>query len=727
MARARHRLWSQGEFSVVDPMSFTAVTAVLTAVGGGMAGEAGRTAWETAGGLVRRIVGHEVAAPDDAEQRATVARAVVDAMGDDPRHAREFALLGRSVAGPAGGGAARGQAVPRLLPPSVRFFADRRDLLRTLDREASRAADGRPRVVLLHGPDGIGTSALAKHWGAREAGRFPDGQLYADLRGPAGGQADPSVVLGAFLRGLGVAGDRIPAMVADRAERFREEAAGRRLLVVLDHAQSAAQVRPLLAAGRDVVTVLVARRPLAGLDAVLVPVGPLPDKDAMRLLTDVAGKPAVAAARAALPSVLERCGGSPYALRAAAGHLGRPDPAVERVEAHDPLAAAVLDAYRRLPAEAARCFRLLAVRPWPELDGEAAGAALALPAQEADRLLAELADRQLLEAGDSGRYHYRPAVRRHAEQLAAGEEGAVACAAAAARMVRHFLERAVRADRAAHPGRWTLGSLYTSLGPGPYATPGEGLTAAVADLGNVVEAVRTAGELDDHDTAWQLCEALWAAQLRAGRHDEVLPALRIGVRSADIAVPGTRIAGRMHTQLALALIERRAYDEAEGELRAAATAEETAGHARGRATAVETLGLMRLRQWRFQEAYELFERADGHLDGIGPDDEGAADLPRARALLRRHRGRALRGLAQWDRARRHLTGALDFFRDSGDVYNAARTLTDLAEVETAAGRHRAALPLIDEAMATLADQRAEFHVARLRVLREECLGAASGG
>jgi tetratricopeptide (TPR) repeat protein len=696
-----------------------------------MAGEAGRAAWETAGGLVRRIVGHEVAAPSDAGQRDAVARMVVDGLRREPGLAGAFASFGRSVGGSAAGG-----AVPQLLPASVRFFTDRREVLRRLGKEASRPADGTPRVVLLHGPDGIGTSALAVHYGSVESRRFPDGRLYADLRGGSVDRpVDPSVVLRSFLLALGVPEERIPAAVEDRAERFRAQVAGRRLLVVLDHAQSAAQVRALLTSEPGVLTVVVARRPLTGLDAVRVAVGPLADRDAVRLLTDIAGKSAVAAAKATLPALLERCGGSPYALRAAAvrlaeaplqalGGAAEREPAESQVR--DPVGTAARDAYLRLPGDAARCFRLLAARPWPAIDAAAAGAALAIPADDAESLLDVLAAAHLLEVGDGGRYSYRPAVRRFAEQQAVREDGALACAAAAGRMVDHYLRLAVVADRAAHPKRWQLGPLYRGLRENPYRSAGEALTAVVTELGNLVEAVRAAGELDDHDSAWQLCEALWAAQLRAGRHDEVLPALRIGVRAAQTVAPGSKIAGRMHTQLALALIERREYDEAEAELRAAAEADRAAGHWRGQATAVETLGLMRLRQWRFSEALELFDEAGRHLDAIAPGAEGSEDLPQARALLQRHRGRALRGLARWDEARGRLATALTAFRENGDAYNTARALTDLAEVETAAGQHAAALPLIDEAIATLTVERAEYHVTRLRVLREECVSAAAG-
>jgi hypothetical protein len=133
-----------------------------------------------------------------------------------------------------------------------------------------------------------------------------------------------------FLLKLHVPQEHIPPAAEDRVKLFRTLLDGRRLLVVLDHAQSAAQVRPLVTGAPGVFTVVVARRPLTGLDAAAVPVGPLTDKDARRLLTDMVGKQAVVAARAALPSVLERCGGSPFALRATALHLTSSAPGAAR-------------------------------------------------------------------------------------------------------------------------------------------------------------------------------------------------------------------------------------------------------------------------------------------------------------------------------------------------------------------------------------------------------------
>ncbi|MEV4994728.1 hypothetical protein [Streptomyces niveus] len=165
------------------------------------------------------------------------------------------------------------------------------------------------------------------------------------------------------------------------------------------------------------------------------------------------------------------------------------------------------------------------------------------------------------------------------------------------------------------------------------------------------------------------------------------------------------------------------HEEAETAARAAAANERAAGHVRGHASAVELLGLLRLRQWRYDEAYSSFDEAGRIYDTIGPGAEGERDLPRARALLERHRGRALRGLGNREEARERLTVALRFFRDTREAYNTARTLTDLAETSLDSGDAAGALPLIDEAVTALAAERASYHLAHLRALRESCLDA----
>ncbi|MFD5779318.1 tetratricopeptide repeat protein [Streptomyces sp. NPDC126933] len=710
---------------MLDPISLTAITAVLGAVGTGMANEAGKWAWESAGGLVRRIVGQEVTAPAGRAQLEAVAERVHEAVRTDPALARAWAAFARTAPGPA-----RADGIPAL-PPSIRFFTDRQGPMRLLEKEALRKADGRPRVALVHGPEGIGTSALAVHWGCREAARFPEGQVYVDLRGASAGTAlDTATVLRSLLVQLGMRQDEIPQSAAERREDFRRCVMDRRLLVVLDHAHSSAQVQPLLTAAPGVFTVVVARRPLPGLDAVPVPVGPLSDKDARRLLTDLAGRPVLDAARAVLPRVLERCAGSPYALRAAAPRLSEPHRLEEAptVSGSDPVRTAAEGVYRELEPAVARVYRLMSLREWPAFGAAVVAHTARIPEAEAVRSLGELADRQLLERTDTDRYRYRPAVRGHAEEAAFREDGIAACAAATTGTVRWYLRFAVLARLAALPQSWGIGPLYDELAqsPGPFGNAGEALAALRAELGNLVQAVYAAEEFGQPDSVYQLCQALWPLQLKAGHHDELLPALRAGTRVADAHHPGSRMAGRMHSLLALDLIELRRWEEAESELTAAARAEELSEHLRGHASAVESLGLLRLRQWRFQEAYECFDRAFAILGGIGPGDEGERDLPRAHALLERHRGRALRGLGRFPEARERLETALRFFRASAESYNTARTLTDLAETRLDAGDTGGALPLIDEATAALDQEKAAYHLAHLRGLRERCLSASGG-
>ncbi|WP_241837964.1 ATP-binding protein [Streptomyces sp. CB03234] len=703
-------------------MSLAAITAVLGAVGAGMANEAGKRAWESAGGLVRRIAGREVAAPTGTGEREAVARIVFEGIQGDPQLARTWAEFTRGVPLARRTASARPQ-----LPPSVRFFTDRREALKLLDREASRPADGRPRVALLHGPEGIGTSTLAVHWGSRAAQRFPDGQLYVDLRGGSAGSAlDVSTALRRLLAQLGVPDEEMPPAREGRTEQFRRLVADRLLLVVLDHAHSAAQIRPLITSAPGVFTLAVSRHPLPGLDALRVPVGPLADRDARRLLAEIAGKPALAAARATLPPVLARCGGSPYALRAAAlrlspasAHADLAREADVPLPGNDPVHTAAEDTYVLLEPPAARLYRLMALRPWPAITPSVAALATRIEEGTAARLLAELADRQLLEDTGDGRYHYRPAVRRHAERAAVREDGITACAGAVSRTIEAHLRLALRAARGALPESWRVPPLPDGLIP--IGDRGEALAVLAAESGNIVQAVYAAEEFGDHDTVTLLGRALWPLQLKAGHHDELLPALRLAVATAATHRPGTRVAGALRFQLAHSLIESQAYQEAEEHVRAAVADERTAGHARGHASSVELLGLLRLRQWRFDEAYGCFDEAGRIYDGIGSADEGAADLPRARALLDRHRGRALRGMGRHAEARERLEGALRFFRGSGEAYNTARVLTDLAELSLDGQERAAASALVDEAIAKLDSEGASYHLAHLRTLREWCV------
>ncbi|QKW05674.1 ATP-binding protein [Streptomyces sp. NA04227] len=703
-----------------DPMLWGPLTGTLSLVAAGMASEVGKSAWESAGALARRVTGRAVPAPRDAAEREQLARELAEAAARDPRHASAVrAWIGSS---PQGATVTR---TPRELPPSVRFFTDRRELLRELAREAGRKSDGRPRVALLHGAAGMGTSALAAHYGHSNEKAFPDGQLYVDLcgQGGTGAALAPAAAARILLGQLGVAAAQMPPATEDRTALLRELIGSRRLLVVLDHAATAAQVRPLITAAPYAFTVVVARERLAQLDAVPLSVGPLVERDAVRLLTELTDRQTVAGAAAVLPAVLERCGGSPFALRALAPRLSEPDLALSGA-GREPVDYAVEAGTSGLDATALRVFRLMALWEWPGFGPAVAAHTAEIEEARAADALAELAARGLLLTTDDGRYRYRAAVRARAEREAAAEDGVVACAAALARTVRWYLEFAVRADRAALPQRWWLGPLYTSLDAGPRTRLGEAVAALIAERRNLVQATLAAAQSGDAESARQLGEAQWAVQLKAGATDELLPALRAAARAAGALYPGTRIEGRACTQLGNALVELGQHQEAERQLRLAEEAEAADGHRRGRATALECLGLLRLSQWNWDEAYALFERADEELAQLAEGDEGFEDAPRGRALLLRHRGRALRGLGRFDEAARFLSGALVFFEETQkEAYNAARTLTDLGEVHLEAEDLAAALPLLDRALRILGEENASPHADRVRRLRERCLSA----
>ncbi|MET9920767.1 tetratricopeptide repeat protein [Streptomyces sp. NPDC006435] len=706
---------------MLDPTSVAAISAVLGAVGAGMANEAGKWAWESTGGVVRRIVGREVPAPAAQDERDDVARMMHERIHEDPRlaaHWRSFASrVGDGGTGPAG-------PVRSNLPASIRFFTDRKEAMKRLRREATRRADGRPRAALVHGPDGMGSSTLAVHFGAQSAELFPDGRIYADLGGGrTGGARDSGTVLRVLLRQLGVPDEEMPPATEQLGESFHRRVADLELLVVLDHAYSASQVRPFLTSAPGVFTVVVARNPFPGIDAVRVPVGPLTDKDAKRLLTDITDKSTVAAARATLPSLLARCGGSPYALRAAAHQLSAPTlPPRGAGTDGDPVRGAAEDNYRLLAPESARLYRLMALRGWPAFDAAIAARTTGDdPAATAERL-EDLADRMLLEhhGSGTGRFHYRPGVRAHAEAVAIREDGIAGCSAALGRTLIAYADLAASAAHQALPESWRVPAPPGDRAGQRYEDRGAALGSLLVEAVNLVEAVRCAEESGDPVTAVRLCRALWPLQLKAGHHEMLLPALRTGARLAD-----GPDAGALQAQLAHSLTETGRWEEAEEAARAAARAEESAGHKRGHASAVEFLGLLRLRQWRHQEAYDCFEEAGGILDTMGAQDEGTGDVPRAEALLERHRGRALRGLGRREEARRRLETALSYFRPGdgagGDTYNTARTLTDLAETWLDEENTGAALPLIEAAITTLDDQRAEYHLLHLRRMRDRCV------
>ncbi|ASO21799.1 hypothetical protein FHR81_003448 [Actinoalloteichus hoggarensis] len=262
--------------------------------------------------------------------------------------------------------------IPRQMPFGSSRFTGRVEELRLLDGMRSDSA-GRFMTV-VSGLGGVGKTTLAAHWLRQLADETPDGQLYADLGGSGGGEpVPPARVLAGFLRALGVADERIPDDLSERASLFRTMSADKAVAVLLDDAATAAQVRPLLPSSDRSVVVVTSRVRLIGLGmdgARFVDLSPLDDTGAVELLTRFVGEERASAEREATAKLARQCGGLPVALSVAGARLAaRPRLPVSRVvdelDAHDSRLSrlsvesvsvqTIFDvAYASLPADAAR-------------------------------------------------------------------------------------------------------------------------------------------------------------------------------------------------------------------------------------------------------------------------------------------------------------------------------------------------------------------------------------
>jgi tetratricopeptide (TPR) repeat protein len=337
--------------------------------------------------------------------------------------------------------------VPRQLPADVAGFTGRSAELAALDRlpGCGRAAAAEPVVVAVTGAAGVGKTALVVHAAHRLANRFPDGQVFIDLHGfTAGvGPVGPGAALDRLVRGLGVASERIPAELDDRAALWRSVLAGRRLLVVLDNAATEDQVRPLLPGAPGCVVLVTSRRRLTGLAASHpLPLDLLPATDALALFARAAHPAGSAGAPPELAAgLVELCGRLPLAIQISAARM-RAHPAwsvadlAERLRDQNgrlleladdagprSVAAALAVSYQQLTTGEQDLYRRLGRHPGADIDRYATAALLDTSPSRAERLLHRLLDGHLLQEPTPGRYTLHDLVRAHARQLAGAGPG----------------------------------------------------------------------------------------------------------------------------------------------------------------------------------------------------------------------------------------------------------------------------------------------------------------
>jgi tetratricopeptide (TPR) repeat protein/transcriptional regulator with XRE-family HTH domain len=385
------------------------------------------------------------------------------------------------------------RSVPRQLPTSLPFFAGRAAELETLNGLLRRRTGAHGTVVtaVISGTAGIGKTALALHWAHRSAGSFPDGQLYASLRGfdPSAEPVPPVAAIRGFLDALDVAPDQVPVSAEAQASLYRSLLADRRMLIVVDNARDAEQVAPLLPASPACLVLVTSRNQMPDLVATQgaypLPLDLLDTGDAAQLLALRLGPQRLADEAGAVHQLIELCARLPLALSIIAARAA--------THPHFPLASMVaelrdsrtrLDAldsgerasslravfscsYEKLSAPAARVFRLLGAHPGPDVTVAATASMAGISVREARKALAELHRGNLLTEPLPGRFAFHDLLRAYAAELVSAPGSEPERAAAARRMLDHYLHTARAAAIILYPHREAV----TVAEPGPGVLP----------------------------------------------------------------------------------------------------------------------------------------------------------------------------------------------------------------------------------------------------------------
>ncbi|MBE1582855.1 BTAD domain-containing putative transcriptional regulator [Nonomuraea angiospora] len=401
-------------------------------------------------------------------------------------------VLHRGDLSAGGPGGVPAPPVPAELPADLVSFTGRGAELARAYETLRATESGGPRICQITGLGGVGKSSLAIHIAHAVAGDFPDGQLYINLHGdtPHTRSVKPAEAMRRFLRSLGVAEAAIPAGLEEAAGRFRSLIHGRRMLIILDNARDAAQVRPLLPGSLGCAVLITSRRRFTSFDgAVQISLDVLPDGEALDLLRAVIGEKAIAAEPAAAAEVVRLCGSLPLALCLAAARL-RARPAwslaslakrlantrrrLDELRADDrALRASFQTSYQDLLADsqgraAARMFRLLGMFDGPDISLSAAAALADLPEERAQDLLDHLADGQLADNYLPDRYRLHDLLRLFARERAEEEDSLPERQRAFRRVLHHFLATVRTITHTLNRGStWRL-----DVGPADLVQPG---------------------------------------------------------------------------------------------------------------------------------------------------------------------------------------------------------------------------------------------------------------
>ncbi|MFF2897802.1 ATP-binding protein [Streptomyces sp. NPDC057966] len=629
---------------------------------------------------------------------------------------------------------ARGPKPPWQLPPSIRITG-RSAEVSTLEGHRARATrEGHPTLAAVSGLGGVGKTAVALAWLHTIRPHFPGGQLYADLGAQSpGGPVDPGEVVGRFLRALGVPTPQVPPVLAERVALYRSLTADRRLVVMLDDAATAAQVRPLLPAGQCV-TAVTSRRRLPGLSVDgghVIHLEPLGREAAVELLDSTLADSRVAEQPEEARALVDLCAGLPLAVRIAGARLAaRPRHGITTMvraltEEHDRLEALAIDgdhdvraaldlSYQGLPAGAAHLYRLLGLHPGREFGGPVADAVLGSDAADALDVLYDAS--LLIDAGQAAgaeRYRFHDLVRLHALAQADRDESPEERAAALRRIGYHYLANATRAEGLIDPQHRTMAR---DFGPGPVVDAGfgdgragdDGAADAALDwleheLPNLMAVLRIARPAGIPALGWQLADAMWPLFLRRKFYEEWREAHREGLLAAEECGDEAAVR-RMLTSGGLGELDMDCPEQALVMFERAADSFLRTGDTLGHARTLNYRGLAHQRLGEPDRAAELFGRAAAELPDRGDR--------RAGALARFNLADVALSRGRYEEAAREAEAARDVLREAGDTYNTARADALAGRAYLGLGRLDLAEAGLRAALDTLRPMSADHETAR---------------
>ncbi|MEU7995022.1 BTAD domain-containing putative transcriptional regulator [Micromonospora sp. NPDC049060] len=634
---------------------------------------------------------------------------------------------------PASPAAAPRRTAPRQLPVPARHFVGREPILRELDTLAEQADAQGGAIAVLDGTGGIGKTALAVRWAHRAATLFPDGQLFVNLRGfdPHRQPLPAATALRSLLGALGVTPEQIPADVDERASLYRSLLAERRMLIVLDNARDADQIRPLLPGGGGCMVVATSRNELTSLVAVEgarpFTLDLLSVEESRQLLTGRLGEERLTTDPQAVSELIACCARLPLALtiiaaRAAAhptfplstfsGELTGTQRRLDAVDGGDQFTQirSVLSwSYQRLSAPVAQMFRLLGLHGGTDITATAAAYLAGRPTVHTRQLLTDLARSHMVNEHTMGRYAMHDLLSAYAGELVATHESEAERQRAIRRLLAYYLYTAAAADVLVtpHRRRTPLPEPVSPLDELPrFAGHLEALGWLETERNNLTAAVRLAHDSGEHATGWRLANLLWGLFHLGKYWDDWIATYRVGLACAQ-ACEDTPAEFTMHSSLGTAYRELGRFAEARRCHHSALRISRRTADRWAEAQALNGLGAVYGDMRRSRLAQQFLRRSlqirreigDRWGEAITVCNLGEEDLVNG----------------DLDSARHHFTVALTIRRDIGDRWGEAMTLSCLGQAFVAGRQYREALTHLSDAltmhreMNDLAMQASDLH------------------